>query len=492
VEQRIQIRTRALAAALVCACAALALAAVAKDKVDYRAWITGPVRYITIKDEVKAFKSLESDEARILFVEKFWARRDPSPNTLANETRQIFWERVNEANNHFTDSSKPGWKTDRGKIHILYGPPTDIQEDLYAYTADGITGGGHGIVRWIYEGRPGQRRDMDAVVVVPFVRDGSGEYRQSNDPNLASLFFDANALREAKYDLGARMRASNAGMGRSTLSVMLDLGKLQEVPPQEQVLIERVETAEAYQNEPVRVLVDRYLQPASTQTVLAITIDLSNSSDEARPAMMARLSPRDAPGGTRILGEDSFRLDERYGHRVAQARLTVDSGDYRLTVMVADPVRVTTALHQGDVVVPEPSQRMRFSGVTLASELEALPYRSLASYDEPYIVGAFRVVPKMDDLFKQGDTVRLFYEVYGATEPYQVSYQLEGQENDGNWVGLGQPSVAEQSGRSQGWELPTGTRWPLGAYRVRVEITDAEGKLISTDLPFRLGLSEAS
>ena len=57
---------------------------------------------------------------------------------------------------------------------------------------------------------------MDTIVVVPFVRDGSGEYRVSYDPNLASVFFDPNALREAKYSLGARMRSTNAGAGRST------------------------------------------------------------------------------------------------------------------------------------------------------------------------------------------------------------------------------------------------------------------------------------
>ena len=46
----------------------------------------------------------------------------------------MFWERVSEANGLFTDSSKPSWLTDRGKIHILYGPPTDIQEDIHLRT----------------------------------------------------------------------------------------------------------------------------------------------------------------------------------------------------------------------------------------------------------------------------------------------------------------------------------------------------------------------
>ncbi|MHC5024967.1 MAG: GWxTD domain-containing protein, partial [Planctomycetota bacterium] len=91
-------------------------------------WIDGPIRYIAEAAEMKVFKKLKSETDRALFIERFWARRDPSPETLANEYRQIFWERVREANDLFLDSHKPGVMTDRGKIYVLYGPPSKIED----------------------------------------------------------------------------------------------------------------------------------------------------------------------------------------------------------------------------------------------------------------------------------------------------------------------------------------------------------------------------
>lgn len=450
------------------------------ERNDLKDWINGPVRYLAVKDEAKAFKALDNDDSRVLFIERFWGRRDPSPDTLTNEYRQLFWERVREANSQFMDSSKSGWLTDRGKIHILYGPPTEIQEDIHLRT-EGVTGGGHGIIRWIYEGRPQNRSDLDAIVVVPFVRDGSGEYRVSYEPNLSSVFFDAYAIRSADDSIGDRMRAENMGGGRSPLSVMLDLGKMQEVPPQEQVLLERVETAETYRTEPIVVATDRFLNADRGKTVLVITADITATEAE-RPAIIARLTPLHVEGKPRYLGEDSFRIEELDGQRLAQGRLLVDPGSYSLTVMVADAVRVATGMHQSTVEVQPPSDRLRFSDILWADDLQSLQYRALASYDEPYIIGPFRVRPRLDPNFRRGETVRLFYEVYGTQGQLTVTYQLEGLDIDGSWVGLGQPSQAPQSGVSQAWELPTSERWPEGSYRIRVEVRDEQGRMI-TALP---------
>ena len=82
--------------------------------------------------------------------------------------------------------------------------------------------------------------------------------------------------------------------------------------------------------------------------------------------------------------------------------------------------------------------------------------------------------------------MRLFYEVYRAALPVTVSYQVQGREEDGRWTDLGEPAQEMQEHHAQAWELTTSERWPLGEYRVRVEVTDAEGKLISTDVPFEL------
>jgi hypothetical protein len=95
-------------------------------------------------------------------------------------------------------------------------------------------------------------------------------------------------------------------------------------------------------------------------------------------------------------------------------------------------------------------------------------------------------VPRIDAGFPRGQALRLFFEVYGGTPPYRITYQVEGRDLDGSWVRLGKPAVDEQTVAAQGWELPTSDAWPLGEYRVRVDVEDARQRLVSAQLPFRL------
>jgi GWxTD domain-containing protein len=457
----------------------------AKKKLDLKDWVRGPIRYISLKREMVDFKNLDNDAARTLYIEKFWQRRDPTPDTMVNEYRQLFWERVQQANENFVDSTKPGWLTDRGKIHILYGPPTEIQEDIHLQTESTPTSG-QGLIRWIYEGRPADRMDLDAIVVVAFVRDAGGEYRVSYDPKLTSVFFDANAIREGEGTYIDTFLEHMNAHSTSPLSVMLDLGRMQEVPPQEQVLLERVETMEAYDSYDVKVKVDRYFHPEKKQTVAVLTVDLSDAAPGEKPTIVARLAPHDATRQPRLLGEDSFRLEENEHARVAQGRIVIDPGPYDITLMVADAVKVRTGMFRGSLIADEGAGRLRFSDIVWASDLESLSYASLASHDEPYHVGPFRVVPKFDSTFAPGEAIKLFYEIYSAEYPLQVSYSLQGKEDSGTWVNLGRPSAAEQNEAAQAWELQTAPNWPAGEYRVLIEVHDAEGRMISATMPFTL------
>lgn len=459
--------------------------ATAKEPETLRKWADGPVRYIARKEELQAFRELETDQARTLFLEQFWARRDPTPDTLANEYRHRFWERVREANDAFLDSSKPGWMTDRGKIHILYGPPTEVQDDRQLAPKDSPTAG-HGVVRWIYEGRPAQRVDLDPVVVVPFVRSVDGEYRLSYEPKLANVFWDPLAITEERTRQFDKFLEMTSSPMTSELSVMLDLGRMQEIPPQERVLIESVETMESYQTIPLHVRVDRYVTPEEPKPLAVISVDLTQIDADARPAILARFTPLDSGADPRLLGEDSFGLATTPAYRVAQARIALDPGAYSVTLIVADPKKIQTGIHRSRLEVPALPVTLRLSDAVWASDLAPVEYASLASHTEPFHVGPFRVVPKLEDEYRRGEPLRLFFEVYGATFPTRVTYQLEGQENDGRWVRLGAAQAAEQSAPGVAWELPTSERWPLGDYRVRVEVTDAAGKLVTTEVPVRL------
>ncbi|HWE87460.1 MAG TPA: GWxTD domain-containing protein [Terracidiphilus sp.] len=93
-------------------------------KGGYRTWLDQDVAYIITDEERKAFKSLSNDEEREAFIEAFWQRRNPNPDSPENEFREEHYRRIAYANEHFA-AGKPGWKTDRGRIYIMWGKPDD-------------------------------------------------------------------------------------------------------------------------------------------------------------------------------------------------------------------------------------------------------------------------------------------------------------------------------------------------------------------------------
>jgi len=101
-------------------------------------WPKEEVPYIITPEEQDAFKKLKTDEERESFIEQFWLRRDPSPDTVDNEYRDQYYRRIAEANEKFT-SGIPGWKTDRGRIYIMHGPPgrgADTRDGRHLHPGD--------------------------------------------------------------------------------------------------------------------------------------------------------------------------------------------------------------------------------------------------------------------------------------------------------------------------------------------------------------------
>ncbi len=91
----------------------------------YKKWLEEDVVYIITDEERAAFKQLSNDEERDNFIEAFWQRRDPTPDTEENEYKEEHYQRIAYANEHFA-AGVPGWKTDRGRIYIVYGKPDEI------------------------------------------------------------------------------------------------------------------------------------------------------------------------------------------------------------------------------------------------------------------------------------------------------------------------------------------------------------------------------
>ena len=94
-------------------------------KGPYKKWLDEDVRWIITDQEMKSFKSLSNDEERESFIENFWLRRNPNPESPENEFREEHYRRIAYSNEHFA-AGKPGWKTDRGHMYIAYGKPDSI------------------------------------------------------------------------------------------------------------------------------------------------------------------------------------------------------------------------------------------------------------------------------------------------------------------------------------------------------------------------------
>src|SRR3954468_296823 len=101
----------------------------------YRKWLNEDVAYIITDEERAAFKKLQTDEEREQFIEQFWLRRDPTPDSVENEFKEEHYRRIEYANEHYA-SGIPGWKTDRGRMYIVFGAPDSIDSHPSGGTYD--------------------------------------------------------------------------------------------------------------------------------------------------------------------------------------------------------------------------------------------------------------------------------------------------------------------------------------------------------------------
>jgi GWxTD domain-containing protein len=153
----------------------------------YTKWLNQDVAYIITDAERRAFQRLTTDEEREHFIEQFWLRRDPTPDTVRNEFKEEHYRRIAFANNRFGPlSGLPGWKTDRGRIYITYGPPDEVESHPSGgkYERPAEQGGGttttHPFEQWRYRFIEG----IGNNVIIEFVDStGTGDYRMTMDPN---------------------------------------------------------------------------------------------------------------------------------------------------------------------------------------------------------------------------------------------------------------------------------------------------------------------
>ena len=144
------------------------------EETPYAKWLKQDVAYIITDEERNAFKSLQSDPELEHFIEQFWQRRDPTPGTVENEFKEEHYRRIAYANDHFA-AGIAGWKTDRGRIYITYGPPDEKESHPSGNAASPAP-----FEQWLYHLIQG----VGTNVVIEFVDPNkTGEYRMTLDPS---------------------------------------------------------------------------------------------------------------------------------------------------------------------------------------------------------------------------------------------------------------------------------------------------------------------
>ena len=146
----------------------------------YQKWLNEDVAYIITAEERSAYLALKTDADCDQFIEKFWLRRDPTPGTAENEYKEEHYRRLAYANEHFA-SSVPGWKTDRGRIYIVYGAPDEIEDHRSESTPHQA---------WLYHHIEG----LGVGVVVEFTDPGrAGDFRMTAAPAPRGLYWQVTA-----------------------------------------------------------------------------------------------------------------------------------------------------------------------------------------------------------------------------------------------------------------------------------------------------------
>jgi len=136
---------------------------------QYRLWLEEEIVYIITPKERDVFRKLETDKERDIFIEAFWKHRDPTLGTPQNEFKDEHYQRIKYANEYFgRGSPRPGWMTDQGRIHIILGPPRNIEDHS---SINGV----YPVQIWSYDGDPNYGLPIGFNIIF-FKKRGMGEY----------------------------------------------------------------------------------------------------------------------------------------------------------------------------------------------------------------------------------------------------------------------------------------------------------------------------
>ncbi len=410
----------------------------------YKKWLNEDVTYIITDEERAAWKRLSTDEEREQFIEQFWLRRDPTPDTVENEFKEEHYRRIAYANEHYA-SGIPGWKADRGRIYITFGPPDEIESHPSggSYQRPMEEGGGetstYPFEQWRYRYIDGIGNDIIIEFVDPTM---TGEYRMTMDPSEKdALLYVPNAGLTLMEQMGMASktdrfnRTDGTHLGRSfggTPASMNEFERLERFSKLQKPPAVKFKDLEAAVSShitfnllPVKVQAD-YIKVTNSSVLTNVTIQLQNKDlqfqlkDTVQKAVV-NIYARITTMSRRVVNvfEDTVTVESPKEllqaviskPSIYQKSIPLAPGMYRLNVVVKDIVGGNMNNYETALNVPHfDDEKLASSSLILADVIEKVPTRSIGTGQ--FVVGSSKVRPRIDDTFRHDEKMGIYLQLY--------------------------------------------------------------------------------
>ena len=414
----------------------------------YRKWLNEDVTYIISDEERTAFKRMTTDEEREQFIEQFWLRRDPTPDTTENEFKEEHYRRIAYANERFA-SGIPGWKTDRGRIYITYGPADEIDAHPSGgsyerpYEEGGGTTSTFPFETWRYRWIEGIGSDIMIEFVDPTM---TGEYRMTMDPSEKdALLYVPNAgltLSEqmgmsSKTDRFSRTDGTRLGTGNQPLPErMNEFSRLEQFAKLQKPPVVKFHDLEAIVNSritygtvlPLKVRAD-FIKITNSTVLTNITIqldrkDLQFQDKDGVSKSTVNIYGRITSVSRRVVNvfEDvvtaeppTALLQEAIkGSSIYQKSVPLAPGIYRLNVVVKDVIGGNMNNYEMALHVPRyDDEKLAMSSMILADVIEKVPTRSIGTGQ--FVIATSKVRPRVSEAFDHAEKMGIYVQFYNFT-----------------------------------------------------------------------------
>jgi GWxTD domain-containing protein len=477
----------------------------------YKRWLSEEVPYIITDEERGAFKKLTTDDEREQFIEQFWERRNPNPGSPENEFKEEYYRRIAYANEHYA-SGIPGWKTDRGRIYITWGPPDEIDSHPSGGTYDRPPEEGGGetstfpFEQWRYRYIEGIGNNIVLEFVDPSM---SGEYHLTMDPGekdallhvpgagltlMESMGMASKAQRFTNTDgttLGQPLGGQPESMQEFT---RLDLYAKIFKPPAVKFNDLKASVSHKITGDllPFDVRTD-FIRVTEDSVLTPITVQIANNELQFQNKDGVMHAVLDVYGQLTTLSgryvntfEKGVRLDvpeaefQKYTDRksIYQEVVPLRPGRYKLSIVLKDDSNGHMGALDLPVTVPHfDDDSLSHSSLILADLIQPLPQTQVGS--GPFVIGSTKVRPSVNGNFTRDQKLGIYMQVYNLSldpKTHKPSAEIEYDiTKDGQQVWKSTEDAAKIANAAQ--QMTIERQMPLqplqpGKYTVAIKVTD--------------------